>query len=85
MDEYADGMQELRNFIVDTFSTVRITAATGRHYALLANKSKDVDINTVVGSHAVLEDSRFRDDGSYAIDDTHLKPWESKQLDGDTV
>ena len=85
LDEYADGMQELRNFIVDTFSTVRITAATGRHYALLANKSKDVDINTVVGSHAVLEDSRFRDDGSYAIDDTHLKPWESKQLDGDTV
>ena len=85
LDEYADGMPELRNFIVETFSTVRITAATGRHYALVAEKSKDVNIDTVLASLAVLEDSRFRADGSYAIDDTHLKPWESKQLDGDTV
>lgn len=85
LDEYADGMPELRNFIVETFSVFRITAATGRHYALVAEKSKDVNIDTVLASLAVLEDSRFRDDGCYAIDDTHLKPWESKQLDRDTV
>ena len=85
LDEYADGMPELRNFIVEAFSSVRITAATGRHYALVAEKSKDVNIDTVLASLDVLEDSRFRADGSYAIDDTHLKPWESKQLGGDTV
>lgn len=84
LDEYADGMPELRKFIVEAFSSVRITAATGRHYALVAEKSKDVNIDTVLASLDVLEDSRFRADGSYAIDDTHLKPWESKQLDGDT-
>ena len=35
LDEYADGMEELREFIVNTFDTTKITAATGRHYALI--------------------------------------------------
>ena len=38
LDEYADGNAALRNFIVDTFDSTKITAATGRHYALVAQK-----------------------------------------------
>ena len=73
LDEYADGMPELRLFIAELFDVVKITAATGRHFALLAQKGN------AGGGHAVLEDFRFREDGSYTIEDTHLKPWESKQ------
>lgn len=79
LDEYADGMPEVRNYIAEVFDDVKITAATGRHYALLAEKGKDddgADIDTK--GHAMIEDSRFRQDGSYAVDDTHLKPWETK-------
>ena len=82
LDEYADGMTELRSSIAETFGVVKITAATGRHYALVAEKSKDGVSDTVGGGHTVLEDSRFREDGSYAINDTHLKPWESRLYDG---
>ncbi|KAL9189574.1 hypothetical protein ACHAXT_009249 [Thalassiosira profunda] len=74
LDEYADGMPELRKFIAEMFGKVNITAATGRHYALLAEKRTAKEGN----ERAVLEDDRFRDDGSYAVEDTHLKPWESK-------
>jgi len=74
LDEYADGMPELREYIAELFDVVKISAATGRHFALLAEKGN-------YGGHAVLEDYRFREDGSYAIEDTHLKPWESKQND----
>ena len=78
LDEYADGMPELRKFIAETFSVVKITAATGRHYALLAEKgSAEDDVGSKVP--AAIEDTRFQQDGSYAIDDTHLKPWESKE------
>mmetsp|Transcript_7827 Transcript_7827/g.15682 ORF Transcript_7827/g.15682 Transcript_7827/m.15682 type:complete len:462 (-) Transcript_7827:120-1505(-) len=77
LDEYADGMPELINFIVETFGRdggwVKIAAATGRHYALVAEKGVDVGINRIS-----FEDFRFREDGSYAVEDTHLKPWESK-------
>lgn len=87
LDEYADGMPELRNFIVDTFSGevnskctergfVKITAATGRHYALLAQKGGTGQVNKVTSP---LHDTRFLEDGSYALQDTHLKPWESKE------
>lgn len=77
LDEYADGMQELREFIVDTFDRTKITAATGRHYALVAEKGIEND-NDVVDRKKRFEDYRFREDGSYAVEDTHLKPWESK-------
>lgn len=76
LDEYADGMPELREFIAELFDTVKIAAATGRHFALLAEKGNN---NAASGGHTVLEDYRFKEDGSYAIEDTHLKPWESKQ------
>jgi len=71
LDEYADGMPELREFIREKFDVVKIAAATGRHYALLAIKGDN--------GHATIEDLRFSEDGSYALEDTHLKPWESKQ------
>ncbi|KAL7525159.1 hypothetical protein ACHAXR_000883 [Thalassiosira sp. AJA248-18] len=79
LDEYADGMPELRNFIADTFDLVKITAATGRHYALVAERGVAGDDGDGKDGKGLLEDSRFREDGSYAIDDTHLKPWESKE------
>ena len=86
LDEYADGMPALRDFIVNTFcgegetdgkckGFVKIAAATGRHYALIAQKgdNKNLDMENL------FEDIRFKDDGTYALEDTHLKPWESKE------
>lgn len=79
LDEYADGMPDLRDFIVDTFYAdkgfVKIAAATGRHYALLAQKGG----SRSNGENTPLEDTRFLENGSYAIEDTHLKPWENKK------
>jgi ubiquinone/menaquinone biosynthesis C-methylase UbiE len=77
LDEYADGMTELRNFMADIFAVVKITAATGRHYSLVAEKTKDGVSDKDSRRQTVIEDYRFREDGSYAVDDTHLKPWES--------
>jgi hypothetical protein len=71
-------MSEFRTFMTDIFDVVKITAATGRHYALVAEKSKDGVFDTDGRRHTVVEDYRFREDGNYAVDDTHLKPWESK-------
>jgi ubiquinone/menaquinone biosynthesis C-methylase UbiE len=87
LDEYADGMPALREFIVDVFSGsnndveankgyVRIAAATGRHYALIAQK--EGNSSTSSQGNKQLEDVRFLEDGRYALEDTHLKPWESK-------
>ena len=74
LDEYADGTSELRSFILQQFDVVKITAATGRHYALLAEKNDNKS-----SSQKKIEDSRFNEDGSYAIEDTHLRPWESSK------
>ena len=78
LDEYADAMPELRNFIAENFASVKITAATGRHYALVAEKGEDVAEDGGSMVVAKIEDTRFNEDGSYAIEDTHLKPWEAK-------
>jgi hypothetical protein len=74
-------MPELRNYIAEMFDGVKIAAATGRHYALVAEKggSRDGSAAENGNGRAMVEDYRFREDGSYAIEDTHLKPWESKQ------
>eukprot|EP00804_Cyclotella_cryptica_P000118 CCRYP_019708-RA/>CCRYP_019708-RA protein AED:0.00 eAED:0.00 QI:435/-1/1/1/-1/1/1/17/337 len=87
LDEYADGMPELRDFIVNVFSGdgekgvvgqgfVKIAAATGRHYVLIAQKG---DADELHGENALLQDLRFLQNGKYALEDTHLKPWESKE------
>jgi len=88
LDEYADGMPELRDFIVSVFcghgekngdgqGFVKIAAATGRHYVLIAQKG---DSKECLGENALVQDLRFLEDGRYAIEDTHLKPWESKEV-----
>ncbi|EJK77418.1 hypothetical protein THAOC_00753 [Thalassiosira oceanica] len=76
LDEYADSMEEMREYITELFGELKITAATGRHYALIATKLSRED-----KGEGVIEDTRFKPDGSYGLDDTHLRPWESKQTD----
>jgi ubiquinone/menaquinone biosynthesis C-methylase UbiE len=75
LDEYADGCPEIRAELVTLFETVRIEAATGRHFALMAKKA----INPQDASSGKLIDNRFKADGSYAVEDTHLKVWEVKE------
>jgi ubiquinone/menaquinone biosynthesis C-methylase UbiE len=81
LDEYADGMPELRSYIVEVFGrnggSVKTAAATGRHYALVAEKGQGGSYEATNGEK-IFQDFRFRDDGTYAEEDTHLKPWESK-------
>ncbi len=74
LDEYADGFPDILDFLLKSFQNVKITAATGRHYALVATKGK-----IEVGEKGTLEDKRFGPDGKYIVGDTHLKVWESKQ------
>lgn len=74
LDDYADGMERVREFLIETFESVKITAATGRHYALVATKG----VNNNDDKLGIFEDSRFKD-GNYVVDDTHLKVWESKE------
>ena len=75
LDEYADGFPDFLKFLVEKFQSVKITAATGRHYALVGTKGDDMGTNKT----AILDDKRFDRDGKYIVDDTHLKVWESKQ------
>lgn len=75
LDEYADGMAELRRIIAEKFASVKIKAATGRHYALIATKPKSES-----EAPTVIDDKRFNVDGSYDVLDTHLKLWESSTI-----
>lgn len=75
LDDYADGFEEIRRFLAENFEVVKITAATGRHYALVATKCSD-STSEISGE---IQDSRFDDLGDYSVDDTHLKVWESKE------
>jgi len=81
LDEYADGCEEIRSYMLQNFGDVRITAATGRHYALVATKDRRIGQTGGEKSVGVLYDTRFNSDGEYAVDDTHLKVWESKDDD----
>jgi len=86
LDVYADGVSTIRDFLVKKFYSVKITAATGRHYALVATKASTKNtMSDDASSHdnheqneQVFEDSRFDTTGNYVVDDTHLKTWESK-------
>ena len=82
LDEYAEyqaggtvGEQSglLRDLRDAGFQDIRIAAATGRHFALVARLgSSSVDGNGVV-------DMRFDAQGRHLKKDTHLKTWESKK------
>jgi len=74
LDIYADNCDSLRSYICERFFNVRIAAATGRHYALVATKPKE---NEKIDNQMI--DLRFGTDGSYGKSDTHLKTWESKE------
>ena len=57
------------------FGTVKLTAATGRHFALVATKPADAAAAASSSSPAIVEDLR----AEFAKADTHLKTWESKK------
>jgi len=81
LDEYADGCADLREYIALAYQHVKLCAATGRHYALIAikpseNRKEIADASLTVNS---IDDRRFNADGSYAVADTHLKTWETKK------
>jgi len=81
LDDYADSFpQLLKNHIVPTFTNgVKITAATGRHYSLVATKGITQGHDSNNDHVGTLEDTRFNEDGTYKIEDTHLLLWESKK------
>ncbi|CAB9530983.1 ubiE/COQ5 methyltransferase family [Seminavis robusta] len=73
LDEYADGFATtIQPALHGLFDKVVWTAATGRHYTVVATK------NTNNNQKAVIEDYRFLPNGDYAIADTHLQLWESE-------
>jgi len=80
LDEYADNFATHVRPALETsglFSRVIWRAATGRHYAVVATKSCSPSSNPPSNCH--VEDHRFLPDGDYAVLDTHLQLWESKQ------
>jgi ubiquinone/menaquinone biosynthesis C-methylase UbiE len=72
LDDYADHSQDYRDLLLRLFTTTKIGAATGRHFAIVATKGE-----TAAGEHT-LEDLRFDENGVYTVEDTHLKVWENK-------
>lgn len=73
LDVYAESIPSLFVHIQSNFSETTVIPATGRHYALVATKGS---VGRGTGSMA---DLRFNGDGTYRVEDTHLKVWESKQ------
>ena len=72
LDDYADHSQEVRDCLQQTFAKTVITPATGRHFAIVAEKGKAQQENHV------LDDRRFDVDGNYRVEDTHLKTFDNK-------
>lgn len=71
LDTYADYMPRLPAELSELgFGTVRLAAATGRHFALVATKPEEGDT-----APRVVEDRR----SETAKADTHLKTWEAKK------
>ena len=71
LDEYASGQSQIWKCLYDTFDTVTITAATGRHYAVVATKDDKT-------TKSRWNDFRFTQNDCYRVDDTHLQLWENK-------
>jgi ubiquinone/menaquinone biosynthesis C-methylase UbiE len=74
LDDYAESIAGLFQYVQSNFDATTVVPATGRHYALVATKGTKESI-----SDGVLNDLRFNEDGTYRVEDTHLKVWESKQ------
>ena len=75
LDVYAEGQSSLREHIATKFAHTQVTAATGRHYALLATKHRRGDNTSRPGT---LQDDRFDREGNYRVEDTHLQLWDNK-------
>ena len=74
LDDYADSIANFFQHVQSKFDATTVVPATGRHYALVATKGK-----TESTGNGVFNDLRFDEDGTYRVEDTHLKTWESKQ------
>jgi ubiquinone/menaquinone biosynthesis C-methylase UbiE len=74
LDEYAESISSLFQYIQTKFQHVTVVPATGRHFALVATKG-----DTGFKGPGTMQDLRFDDDGNYKVEDTHLQLWESKQ------
>jgi ubiquinone/menaquinone biosynthesis C-methylase UbiE len=71
LDEYANGQNIIWQCLYDTFDTVTIAAATGRHYGVVATKNSFTE-------KKIWNDLRFNGNGQYRVNDTHLQLWEDK-------
>jgi SAM-dependent methyltransferase len=90
LDDYADNFAtHIQSILPQLFEKVVWTAATGRHYTMVATKGKEerktMESRGDDKSHdrrdkAVVEDYRFLPNGDYAVPDTHLQLWESKSV-----
>jgi ubiquinone/menaquinone biosynthesis C-methylase UbiE len=74
LDDYAESISDLFEYIQAKSEHVKVVPATGRHFALIATKGKEIGIQ-----QGIMEDLRFDEDGKYRVEDTHLQLWESKQ------
>jgi len=74
LDIYAESISGLFRQIGAKFSDVKILAATGRHYAMVATKGV-----STTDEARTFADLRFDENGEYRVEDTHLKVWESKE------
>jgi ubiquinone/menaquinone biosynthesis C-methylase UbiE len=93
LDQYADHFDtHIKPTIERLFETVVWRAATGRHYAMVATKhdsdsasdrslsQTETATTTTTTTTASVKDYRFLPNGEYAIQDTHLQLWESKEI-----
>jgi hypothetical protein len=76
LDDYAVGQDAIWSCLRETFATVTIVPATGRHYSCVATKGAT---DQTGNPSSTWNDLRFDKYGSYRIPDTHLKLWENKQ------
>jgi hypothetical protein len=74
LDDYAESISDLFEYIRTKFQHVKVVPATGRHFALVATKG-----DSEFEGPSTMEDLRFDDKGDYRVEDTHLQVWESKQ------
>jgi ubiquinone/menaquinone biosynthesis C-methylase UbiE len=75
LDDYAESISDLFQYIESKYSSTTVIPATGRHYALVATKG----IANVNGEKGIMNDQRFNDDGTYKVEDTHLQVWEESR------
>jgi hypothetical protein len=75
LDDYAESISSLFDYVQSKSSRVDVVPATGRHFALVATKPAG-DSNV---GECVMNDMRFDAKGNYRVDDTHLAVWQSKQ------